>query len=182
MARRWFSRKGLTCESEEFDITVHDNTMARLNGSRILTDLDIPTSPSVETIELQNQVTNPTLTTTSTLVTWEGPFSPASTSGISLVTSNTIRITKKGCYQFFFQLGGIDLDCAVWFVCKKDGANLDGQNGVATKIGAELYGAVTCTYVFQQNTDTQHDFQFWVSGDAAAHYLANLQVVHFKFV
>lgn len=45
MARRWFSRKGLTLESEQVDIIVHDTTQLRLNGLRILTTNDTSTGP-----------------------------------------------------------------------------------------------------------------------------------------
>lgn len=45
MARRWFSRKGLTLESEEVDVIVQDSTRFKLNGLRILTTNDTSSGP-----------------------------------------------------------------------------------------------------------------------------------------
>jgi hypothetical protein len=45
MARRWFSRKGLTLESEQVDVLVHDTSQFRLNGLRVLTTNDTSTGP-----------------------------------------------------------------------------------------------------------------------------------------
>lgn len=47
MSRRWFSRKGLTAEAEEFDIVVHDMTKGRLNGCRLLTACELPFDSSL---------------------------------------------------------------------------------------------------------------------------------------
>lgn len=41
MSRTWFSRRGLTCESETFSIKTHSNADADLNGNRLLTTLDL---------------------------------------------------------------------------------------------------------------------------------------------
>jgi hypothetical protein len=43
MARRWFSRKSLTAESEAIYLIANDMTSCTLNTHRILTDLDIST-------------------------------------------------------------------------------------------------------------------------------------------
>lgn len=41
MSRTWFSRRGLTCESETFSIKTYSNADADLNGNRLLTTLDL---------------------------------------------------------------------------------------------------------------------------------------------
>lgn len=41
MSRTWFSRRGLTCDSETFSIKTHTNADADLNGNRLLTTLDL---------------------------------------------------------------------------------------------------------------------------------------------
>lgn len=43
MARRWFSRKSLTAESEAIYLIANDMTSCTLNTHRVLTDLDIST-------------------------------------------------------------------------------------------------------------------------------------------
>lgn len=54
MARRWFSRKGLTAESEQFDIVVKDLSRGKMNGQRLLTAADLPLGNQLTMAEIGN--------------------------------------------------------------------------------------------------------------------------------
>jgi hypothetical protein len=54
MSRRWFSRKGLTAESEQFDIVVKDLTRGKMNGQRLLTAADLPLGNQLTMAEIAN--------------------------------------------------------------------------------------------------------------------------------
>lgn len=69
MARRWFSRKGLTCESETFQILTHTNDDALINGSKILSAADLTRAQVAAAITLDggSSVTTMTMRGASTL-------------------------------------------------------------------------------------------------------------------
>lgn len=48
MARRWFSRTGLTLESEQISVIGRDSTKFTFNGNRVLTNQDV-TTPTITT-------------------------------------------------------------------------------------------------------------------------------------
>jgi len=69
MARRWFSRKGLTCESETFQILTHTNDDALVNGSKILSAADLARAQVAAAVTLDggSSVTTMTVRGASTL-------------------------------------------------------------------------------------------------------------------
>lgn len=182
MARRWFSRTGLTLESEKIDLITHALTDAKLNGRRLLTNADIL---PVEEIESQS-VADFQLSTSLTAISFAVPFSPASTTGISQPNATTIQITKKGLYIFEVQLSS-DTNGYCEIIAVKNGSNYDGQNCVGYKVGAALYTAWTAFFFFSQTTDTTVQFVFQVRADSlptsgtTMRALSDLTVSHFSY-
>lgn len=62
MARRWFSRKGLTCEAETFDVLVHTYANAKINGSQIFSQGDLTRVLKAAPITLDGGATVTTMT------------------------------------------------------------------------------------------------------------------------
>lgn len=91
-----------------------------IDGGSIITTNDLP----CEQISSQS-VLDFAMSTTSTAIAFPVAFVPASTRGISKPDNTTIRITKKGTYTFIVQLA-TDKTSSVFFICKKDGVNMDG--------------------------------------------------------
>ncbi len=104
-----------------FAILVPTGASATINSEKIITTADSP----CQQIESQS-VLDFAMSTTATAISFPVAFSPASTRGISQPNPTTVRVTKKGYYQFYVQLA-TDKTSSVFFICKKDGVNMDGR-------------------------------------------------------
>lgn len=113
-----FAADNIRIESDNVNIIAEN---LKWNSNKIITTSDLP----CQQIESQS-VADFAMSTTSTAVAFPIAFSPASTRGISQPNPTTVRITKKGYYQFYVQLA-TDKTSSVFFICKKDGVNMDGR-------------------------------------------------------
>jgi len=158
MARRWFSRKGLTCESEEFDITVHDLTKGRLNTHRILTDLDI-LSPVFWEFRMTSPGPSQTLTNALTTLNFAPISNPNSDTGVTKTNAQTFHLTKKGMYQFQVALVmNAASQAAVQFLF--DGSPIDTQQSCLPTVIGTISLQHTFFFPYFVATDGPHDVTF----------------------
>lgn len=158
MARRWFSRKGLTCESEQFDITVHDMTKGRLNTYRILTELDLLV-PVFADLRMTVPGPTQTLTTTLALLNFAPLQSTYPSTGITKTNAQTYHITKKGSYQCQVSLvvnAASQAACQFLF----DNVAIDTQNSYLPAVIGGISLQHTFLFPFHVDADGPHDLTF----------------------
>lgn len=167
------------CEQAAF-VTASDAAFT-INTKRILNTSDLIVN---EFLNSQN-LTDSALTTTPTPISWQNAFVPASVDGISFLNATTVRITKKGHYQFKIQTN-TDVGGKLLFKVAGPSPYTDGNSGVAVAVGSDLNIAFLALFDFHQTTDAVGDFVFSISGDtfptagSAIRQLSQLTVWHVK--
>jgi hypothetical protein len=152
----------LLWDTEAFHVITATDADFTVNSKRVLNSSDLFT-PVNELVELQNTL-DYLMSVVPTAVSFAGPITPPSVDGISLLNPTTIRVTKKGSYQFKLQTN-TDVGGKTLVILKKNGVNFDGNSFVAQQVGADLNIAHFALFDFNQTTDTTVDFQFFQSGD-----------------
>lgn len=138
MARRWFGRKSLTCESEEFNVVVNALDRAKLNGYRILTTQDV--TPEIEMGEIGDTPN----ANGGTISEGQLILQPASSSFGGLVTTGAQ--TFSGLKTFS---GGISASGLITGVTtigstpNANGASISGSNLLLQPASASFGGVVT---------------------------------------
>jgi hypothetical protein len=160
MARRWFSRKGLTTESETFDILVHTNEDAKVNGSSILTESNLTGVGNELVATTQPGITAGAGASVTTL-SWNA-LASASSFGITRPSATTIRTTKKGNYIFEVEILPASTDDSdIIVTIFKNGVLAGTQRSVYTYT---VLNTPRHTFHFLQNvpSDANNDWTFQI--------------------
>lgn len=168
-------------ESEQTAFVTATDADFTVNTKRVLNSSDLIVN---EFLNSQN-LTDGALSTTPTAISWQNPFTPPSADGITFLNATTVRITKKGHYQFKVQT---NTDVGGKLLCKIAGPSpfTDGNSSVAVAVGADLNIAHLALFDFHQTTDTVGDFVFSLSGDtfptagSAIRALSQLTIWHVR--
>jgi len=138
MARRWFSRKSLTCESEEFNVVVNDLDRIKVNGYRILTTQDV--TPEIEMGEIGDTPN----ANGGTISEGQLILQPASASFGGLVTTGAQ--TFSGLKTFSDGISASGLVTGVTTIGSSpnaNGASISGSNLLLQPASASFGGAIT---------------------------------------
>jgi hypothetical protein len=162
MARRWFSRKSLTAESEKLYLLTNTNADATLNGHRLLTDLDIP---QIYMEDIVLAVPGPSLDLTNTGVPLQfSAVSIPSQDGFTQLNSTTFQSTKKGIYMFQIQLIMANTS-RVSVTLYVDGVVTDSQLSVLDQtVGGQLISH-NFLFVSARQTDGTRTYSFTGFGE-----------------
>lgn len=162
MARRWFSRKSLTAESEKLYLLTNTNADATLNGHRLLTDLDIP---QIYMEDIVLTVPGPSLDLTATGVPLQfSAITVPSQDGFTQLNSTTFQSTKKGIYMFGIQLIMAN-PSRVSVVLTVDGVVADSQASVLSSTIAGQNVSHNFLFVSARQTDGVRTYSFTGYGE-----------------
>lgn len=181
MAKEWFSRKGITFNSEKIDLKTRTMADGKLNNHRILTDLDLPDTLTIvnETFYTALPVQTKTLNaTTMTPLTFNTLNTPSVQSGVTQTSPGNYRLTKKGNYKFKVQFA-VPVNSRYYVLMLQDGVGFDGESRENTApVFAGQENALSWIFFFSKVTDTPVVISFSALGQTMDDPTANPTVGH----